>query len=82
MAIDSRRILHQLGRGEATDAVRAAAGLTDADFEAWWNQELVGRLAATDGQRSGPVGAAVEIQRDTNGLAHVYAENETDLFVG
>ena len=30
----------------------------------------------------GSVGAAVEIQRDTSGLAHVYAENETDLFVG
>ena len=82
MAIDSRRILHQLGRGEAIDAVRAAAGLTDADFEAWWNQELEGRLAATDGQRPGPVGAAVEIQRDTSGLAHVYAADETDLFVG
>lgn len=82
MAIDSRRILHQLGRGEPIDAVRAAAGLSDAEFEAWWNQELESRLAATEGQTSGPVGAAVEINRDTSGLAHVFAENETDLFVG
>ena len=82
MAIDSRRILHQLGRGEPVDAVRAAAGLTDAEFEAWWNQELESRLASADGRISGPVGAAVEIHRDTSGLAHVYAENEADLFVG
>ncbi len=82
MTIDSRRILHQLGRGESIDAVRAAAGLSDAEFEVWWNQELESRLAATEGRMSGPVGAAVEIQRDASGLAHVYAENESDLFVG
>ena len=82
MAIDSRRILHQLGRGESIDDVRAAAGLTDADFEAWWNQELRRRLAVIDGRASGPVGAAVEIQRDASGLPHIYAQNESDLFVG
>ena len=82
MAIDSRRILHQLGRGEPIDDVRAAAGLTDADFEAWWNQELRRRLAVIDGRASGPVGAAVEIQRDASGLPHIYAQNESDLFVG
>ena len=82
MAIDSRRILHQLGRGESIDDVRTAAGLTDADFEAWWNQELQRRLAVIDGQASGPVGAAVEIQRDASGLPHIYAQNESDLFVG
>ena len=82
MAIDSRRILHQLGRGESIDDVRAAAGLTEAEFEAWWNEELQRRLAVTDGRSAGPVGAAVEIQRDVSGLAHIYAEEETDLFVG
>ena len=82
MAIDSRRILHQLGRGEPVADIRAAAGLSDAQFEAWWNQELEGRLAATDGRIAGPVGTAVEIQRDTSGLAHIFAEKETDLFVG
>ena len=82
MAIDSRRILHQLGRGESIDDVRAAAGLTDADFEAWWNQELRRRLAVIDGRASGPVGTPVEIQRDASGLPHIYAQNESDLFVG
>ena len=82
MAIDSRRILHQLGRGESIDDVRAAAGLTDAEFEAWWNQELRRRLAVIEGRASGPVGAAVEIQRDAGGLPHIYAQNESDLFVG
>ena len=82
MAIDSRRILHQLGRGESVDDVRAAAGLTEAEFEAWWNEELQRRLAVIDGRASGPVGAAVEIQRDASGLPHIYAETDTDLFVG
>ncbi len=82
MAIDSRRILHQLGRGESIDDVRAAAGLTEAKFETWWNQELQRRLAVIDGRASGPVGAAVEIQRDASGLPHIYAQNESDLFVG
>ena len=82
MAIDSRRILHQLGRGESVDDVRAAAGLTEAEFEAWWNEELQRRLAVIDGRASGPVAAAVEIQRDASGLPHIYAETETDLFVG
>ena len=82
MAIDSRRILHQLGRGESVDDVRAAAGLTEAEFEAWWNRELQRRLAVIDGRASGPVAATVEIQRDASGLPHIYAEEETDLFVG
>ena len=82
MAIDSRRILHQLGCGESVDDVRAAAGLTEAEFEAWWNEELQRRLAVIDGRASGPVAAAVEIQRDASGLPHIYAETEADLFVG
>ena len=82
MAIDSRRILQQLGRGESVDDVRAAAGLTESEFEVWWNEELQRRLAVIDGRAPGPVGAAVEIQRDACGLPHIYAETETDLFVG
>ena len=82
MAIDSRRILHQLGRGESVDDVCTAAGLTEAEFEAWWNRELQRRLAVIDGRASGPVAATVEIQRDASGLPHIYAETESDLFVG
>ena len=79
---DSRRILHQLGRGESIDDVRSAAGLTSVEFDSWWNQELQKRLAVIDGRISGAVDAAVEIQRDASGLPHIYAESETDLFVG
>ncbi len=82
MTIDSSRILHQLGRGESINDVRSAAGLTEVEFEAWWSRELQSRLAVIDGRASGPVGAAVEIRRDASGLPHIFAENETDLFVG
>ena len=80
--IDSREILQLLGCGESIANALAAAGLARTEFDAWWNQELQRRLAVTDGRTSGPVDAAVEIQRDASGLPHIYAENETDLFVG
>ena len=47
-----------------------------------WVRELQLRLAIIDGRSSGPVGAAVDIQRDASGLPHIFAENEFDLFVG
>lgn len=80
--IDSLQILRQLGAGESIDDVRAAAGLTEGEFEVWWDGESKRRLAVIDGETRGPVGTAVEIQRDASGLPHIYAENETDLFVG
>ena len=82
IAIDSHRILRQLGRGESISDVRTAAGLTNAEFDAWWHQELQRRLATINGRASGPVCAAVEIQRDASGLPHIFAETEADLFTG
>jgi len=71
-----------LGRGESIRDVRTAAGLTGAEFDTWWKQELKDRLAKIEGRASGPVGAAVEIQRDASGLPHIFAKSESDLFVG
>ena len=81
-SIDSLEILRRLGRGASIDEVRAATGLTEDAFVAWWTRELERRLAVIDGQASGPVDAAVEIQRDASGMPHIYADSESDLFVG
>lgn len=75
-------MLRQLGRGESIADVRAAAGLTESEFEVWWERETRRRLAVIDGETEGPVGAAVEIQRDASGMPHIFAETEPDLFVG
>ena len=71
-----------MGRGESIEDVCARAGLSTAEFDTWWNRELRRRLTVIDGSASGPVGAAVEIQRDASGLPHIFAESESDLFVG
>jgi penicillin amidase len=75
-------MLRQLGRGASIADVREAAGLTAGEFEAWWDRETTRRLAVIEGEASGPVGAAVEIQRDACGVPHIFAETEPDLFVG
>ncbi len=71
-----------MGSGESIADVRAAAGLGETEFRAWWKRETRRRLAVIDGETRGPVGAAVEIQRDASGMPHIFAETEPDLFVG
>ena len=75
-------MLRRLGRGASIAEVCDAAGLTGDGFESWWERETKRRLAVTEGEASGPVGAAVEIQRDACGVPHIFAETEPDLFVG
>ncbi len=75
-------MLHRLGRGASIADVRDSAGLTGDEFEGWWDRETKRRLAVIEGEASGPVGAAVEIQRDACGVPHIFAETEPDLFVG
>ena len=75
-------MLRRLGRGESVADVCTAAGLTAGEFEAWWDRETKRRVAVIEGEASGPVGAAVEIQRDASGMPHIHAEAESDLFVG
>lgn len=82
IAIASLDTLRRLGRGDSLADVRVAAGLTAGEFEAWWDRETKRRLAVIEGETWGPVGTAVEIQRDASGVPHIYAETESDLFVG
>ena len=48
MARSAKEILRRLGAGEAIDAVRAAAGMTRAEFDAWWRAETAARVPAPE----------------------------------
>jgi penicillin amidase len=82
MKLSPRQILGRLGTGEPIDSVCQAAGLSRAEFDAWWRREAAARVPPTDGSRRAPVGAAVEIHRDRWGLPHILAASDEDLFVG
>jgi penicillin amidase len=79
-------ILIRLGRGDSITAVSSAAGMTRAQFDAWWRDECRRRVPPATGKRSIPRGAgltgAVRIERDRWGVPHVYAGRDTDLFFG
>ena len=57
-------LLHRLGNGESIAAVRAAAGLSEPEFNDWWQSELVSRVPPAGGQHRCPVRSAVQVERD------------------
>ncbi|HWY88385.1 MAG TPA: penicillin acylase family protein, partial [Gemmataceae bacterium] len=81
-----RDLLTRLGRGDSIAAVCSAAGMTRAQFDAWWRDECRRRVPPATGKRFIPRGAgltgAVRIERDRWGVPHVYAGKDTDLFFG
>lgn len=83
MKFPTLELLHRLGRGETIAAVCAVAGLTRADFDAWWQQECRRRVPPTEGvHRSRGLGATVRITRDRFGVPTVRAESDAELFFG
>ena len=82
MAVPAKEMLKRLGAGESVQAVCAAAGLTRAEFDAWWRQETASRVPDMTGTRTALLGDAVEIIRDQWGIPHIFAGQDEDLFVG
>lgn len=82
MPIESRELLRRLGAGESIAAVRAAAGMTEAEFDVWWRSELASRVPPASGAQRVGVSAAVRIERDQQGIPHVFAADDSDLFFG
>lgn len=81
--LSSPEMLSRLGAGQSIAAVCAAAGLSREQFDAWWRGECRRRVPAAEGvcRVRGPL-RSVEIRRDHWGMAHIFAENEGDLFFG
>jgi penicillin G amidase len=74
--------LRRLGNGETIDAVCRVAGISREEFLSRWTRTAAARVPAASGSVKAPVGRRVEIERDTLGIPHIYAENDADLFVG
>ena len=80
--IDSKALLHRLGHGDSIEAVAASAGLSRAELYEWWQAEIAERVPGQSGMREAPVAEPVEIERNEWGIPSIYAERDTDLFVG
>jgi penicillin amidase len=80
MTLSSKDMLRRLGAGDPIATVCQAAGLSRADFDAWWTAECRARVPSADGVRRGPGGVRAEIHRDGWGVPHIRAERDADLF--
>ena len=82
MELSSKDMLRRLGGGASIAEVIAAAGVTRAEFDAWWQAEVRCRVPDSAGVRRAGVCRAVRIERDPLGIPHVFADNDEDLFHG
>src|SRR5688500_12606616 len=73
------QFLAALGAGKS---LAEAAGASQDEARRLWDEECRRRLPPTSATLSGPVGAQVEVVRDSYGVPHVFAEREPDLFFG
>lgn len=82
MHLSSQTVLAKLGDGASIAAICADAGITQAEFLSWWQAECVARVPTMTGTLSVTVAAPVDIVRDPNGIPHIFADNDHDLFLG
>ena len=82
MNIADKEALRRLGAGESIANVCSAAGLTRAEFDAWWKSQAQERVPAMSGTRRAKLSRPVRIERDKYGIPHIHADNESDLFFG
>ena len=82
MQLSSQTILAKLGAGESIATICADVGMTQEEVLSWWQAECATRVPTMTGVIPATVAAAVEIVRDQNGIPHIFADNDTDLFLG
>src|SRR6516162_1275585 len=82
MKIADKEALRRLGAGESIANVCTAAGLTHADFDAWWKRQAQARVPSMTGTRRAKLSRPVRIERDKHGIPHIHAANDADLFFG
>jgi penicillin amidase len=82
MNLAASELLRRLGDGDPIASVCAAAGLSPADFDAWWQAETRSRVPATAGTLRPGARRSVQLTRDGRGVPHVFAGNDADLFFG
>lgn len=82
MAYLPKLVLTQLGSGASIDAVCRSAGITRSEFLERWKCTAESRVPSPSGVRRVGVTRPVEICRNRQGVPHIYAESDTDLFFG
>ncbi|MFZ4662442.1 MAG: penicillin acylase family protein [Caldilineaceae bacterium] len=82
MQLSAQTILTKLGAGASIAAICADAGITQEELRSLWQAECATRVPAMTGALPATVTAAVEIVRDPNGIPHIFADNDHDLFLG
>jgi len=78
----SQVLLARLGAGESITQLCTSENWSRADFDAWWQAECQARVPASTGAISLPVAARVQIARDEQGIPHITASSDHDLFFG
>ena len=81
MNLTEKEILHRLGVGESIDSVCTASGCSRSEFDLWWQACATRRNPMLDGTLTAEVSSAVEIHRDAQGIPHIFADSDRDLFV-
>ncbi len=82
MNLSSKEMLRRLGAGEPIATVCAAAGISRAEFDAWWNTEAASRVPEMNDKRQARVRGGVQIHRDRWGIPSIVAGSDEDLFFG
>jgi penicillin G amidase len=78
----TRHALTQLGNGETIDSVCRTAGIDRAEFLARWKCTVESRVPSLSGARTAAVGCPVAICRNRQGIPHIFAQSDADLFFG
>ena len=77
-----KRALGQLGSGISIDSLSRSLGISRAEFLERWKHTAESRVPSVSGVRRTTVSRTVEICRNAQGVPHIFAESNADLFFG
>ena len=75
-------ILRKLGSGHPLEEIISESGMSDCEFNAWWQNEITQRVPDFNGSTLGDVSQDVDIIRDELGIPHIRSSSGADLFYG
>lgn len=82
MTMSDKDRLGRLGSGESIEAVCAADGIDREEFDRWWTETIQQRARVQTGRLPVDVATEISIHRDANGIPHIHAKTDRDLFFG
>ena len=82
MTMSNEERLRLLGRGESIEKICQTDGISRPEFDSWWQEQIQQRAVPSEGKIAAGVTGEVSIRRDANGIPHIFAESDRDLFFG